>query len=182
MTAPDMMIPITRPDFDEWYVVDRSRKAIETARQKWCELEQMKLKVNEIQGLVKNNRHSLATSVNIRRLQAKCEEQAELHEQITELQRHLSFLKIEFRACGVIKLTHMERAFLEEAELYLATEAYREIKRRAVERIRRQLAQADMVRNPNETRLGDLSELRSLAAVNQQARSEYPDTAEEQPA
>jgi hypothetical protein len=154
------------PDFDEWYVVDRHPAAIQLAKEKWRELEQFKMEVNHIQGLVKNNRHSLATSNDVRRLQRKCEEQAALHEDLTEMQRELALKKIAFRACGVIKLTHMERAFLEEAEKYLAAEAFHAIKQRAVTRIRRELARQDVVRKPNMTRLGDLPELALLVNGN----------------
>lgn len=147
------------PDFDEWYVVNRSAENIALAKEVWCELEQYKMEVNRIQGLVKNNRHALATNNNIKRLQQKCEEQCALHEQLTEMQRELSLKKIRFRSCGVIKITHMQQAFYEQAERDLPKEVFHAIKDKACAFIRRKLEQA---RLPDKTRLADIAGLAEL--------------------
>lgn len=127
------------PDFDEWYVVDRHPAAIQLAKEKWRELEQMKLEVNRIQGLVKNNRHSLSTSKYSKQIQKKCDEQCDLHIELTDMQRELSIMKIAFRSCGVIKITHMERAFLSTAERLLPRDTFKEIKKEALSEILRKI-------------------------------------------
>lgn len=138
--APGSADTLPLPDFGEYYVSDRSPDAIAAAKAKWTSICLLRVKVNNLSGEAKNIRKAMETAPDSKALRKLSDRQAKLHEQMTLLQRELAMRNAEFRACGVLRLTLLERAFFIEAEECLAPASFRAIKDQAVARIRRQLA------------------------------------------